>query len=347
MRYKYLDVAKGITLIFIMMAHSCWFPFGIERYCTAYFVILFFVVSGYLQKDIRPDRDYIYRRFCKVIIPYFVYNLLIYMIYFLWKGFDTLQDAVKAAIGIVYSTHCLYFPIETENNIFFFQIENDPTWFLTTFFCASVAFYFYIKYGTKTRDKIIIFLMFVVITQAMYHLPVFLPWGLDKAFIGADFMILGYEIKKMKWPKPEAKWKEYVGMLSLLILYIILVDFNLGIGLSVREYGCRGIFSVGLCLLVGITGSLFCMWGCGFISKIPFVGNVLALVGKESLAIMAMHMIIFRIYDEVLERILPKEIGNWYYWCFAFGRITVTCVIIIGVTYAVRYTKGRITKEAI
>lgn len=41
MRYKYLDVAKGITLTFVMMAHSCWFPYGIELYCTPYFVAFF------------------------------------------------------------------------------------------------------------------------------------------------------------------------------------------------------------------------------------------------------------------------------------------------------------------
>lgn len=185
-----------------------------------------------------------------------------------------------------------------------------------------------------------------MITQALYWSLIFLPWGLDKAFIGADFMILGYEMKKIKWQRTEAKWKEYVGMFGLLMLYKILADFNLGIGLSVREYGCRGIFSVWLCLLVGITGSAFCMWGCDFISKIPFVGTVFAFVGKESLAIMAMHMITFRIYDEVLEQILPRETGNWYYWCFSFGRIAITCAIIIGVTYAVRYAKAKICKSA-
>lgn len=345
MRYKYLDVAKGITLIFIMMAHSCWFPFGIERYCTAYFVALFFVVSGYLQKDVRLEKEYIYRKFCKIIIPYFGYNLLTYFIYFLWKGFDTLQDALKAAIGILYSTHCLYFPIETENNVFFFLIENDPTWFLTVFFCASVAFCVYIRYGTKTRDKMIIFIVFAVITQALYYLPIFLPWGLDKAFIGADFMILGYEMKKIKLQKIEEKWKEYAGMFGIFILYKVLVDFNLGIGLSIREYGCHGIFSVGLCLLAGIAGSVFCMWICGYISKIPYIGTVFALVGKESLGIMAMHVIIFRIYDVVLEQILPKESGNWYYWCFSFSRIAVTCAFIIGVTYAVRCAKAEICKK--
>lgn len=330
MRYKYLDVAKGITLTFIMMAHSCWFPLGIERYCTAYFVALFFVVSGYLQKDILSNKHYIYSRFRKIMIPYFLYNLLICVIYMIWKGFDTLKDALKAAVGIIYSTHCLYFPVETENNVFFFLIENDPTWFLTAFFCASMAFLLYVRYGTKTSYKIMIFVLFAVITQAMYWLPIFLPWGLDRAFIGADFMVLGYELRRIDPQKISSKWKKCVGMIFLLALYKILTDFNLGIGLSVREYGCRGIFSVGLCLLIGMIGSILCVQGSRLVSKLPVVGTVFALIGKESLAVMAMHLIIFRIYDEVLWFKQPQSSGNWYYWCFAFCRIAVACTIIIG-----------------
>lgn len=341
MRYKYLDVAKGITLIFIMMGHSCGFPLGVDNYCASYFVALFFVVSGYLQKDVTPDMAYIRKRFKKIIIPYFIYNLLIYMIYIAWKGFDNLKDALYAAVGILYSSHCLYFPIETENNIFFFRIENDPTWFLTAFFCASIAFLFYVKYGTKIGYKITIFVLFAVVTQVLYYCPVFLPWGMDKAFIGADFMILGYELRKTDWQKVQSKWKQYASMFCLLVLYKILTDFNPGIGLSIREYGCRGMFSVGLCLLIGTAGSIVCMWGSRFISMIPCIGTILALIGKEALAIMAMHLIIFRIYDQMLQRWLLQEATGWQYWLAAFARIAVTCAVIIGAAYIVRYAKGR------
>lgn len=341
MRYKHLDVAKGISLIFIMMGHSCGFPLGIDRYCVAYFVALFFVISGYLQKDVRPDSGYISRRFRKIIIPYFVYNLLIYIIYTMWKGFASLQDALEAVAGIFYSSHCLYFPIETENNIFFFQIENNPTWFLTAFFCASMAFLFYVRYGTKIGYKITVFVLFAVVTQALYYCPIFLPWGMDKAFIGADFMILGYELKKIDWQKIHPKWKQYAGMLCLLALYKILVDFNPGIGLSTREYGCRGVFSVGLCLLIGTVGSVVCMWGSRLIGIVPCIGTIFALVGKESLAIMAMHLIVFRIFDQILQRWLPQGAAGWHYWLVAFGRIAITCAIIIGMAYVVRYAKER------
>ncbi len=344
-RYKYLDVAKGITLIFIMMGHSCGFPWGMDRYCTAYFVALFFVVSGYLQKSVRPDGAYICKRFRRIILPYFAYNLLIYIIYIVWKGFNSLSDALYAAAGILYSTHCLYFPVGTEDNLFFFRIENDPTWFLTAFFCANIALLFYIKYGTKVRYKIAIFMLFAVITQVLYDCPIFLPWGMDRAFIGADFMIFGYEFRKIDWKKMNIKWMKYVGMVCLLILYKVLTDYNLGIGLSTREYGCRGIFSVGLCLLIGIIGSVICMWGSQFISRILGIGTVFALIGKESLAIMAMHLIIFRIYDWMLQHKLPQGASNWYYWCFALSRIMAACVIIIGTAYIVRNIRSKRHRE--
>ncbi len=345
MRYKHLDVAKGITLIFILMAHSCGFPFGLTGYCISYFVSLFFVVSGYLQKDVFVDREYICRRFRKIIVPYFTYNLLIWMIYIFWKGFENFEEVIWAIVGIFYSTYCLFFPIETENNIFFFRIENNPTWFLTAFFFANLFFGLYVRYCTKTIEKTIVFILFIVITQILYYCPVFFPWNIDKAFIGANFMIFGYELKKYNWMEKETKARKYIFLILLTILYKLLVDFNPGMSLATREYGCQGIYSAGLYLVTGIAGSLLCMWYSKLISEIPCVGTMFAIVGKESLVIMAMHLIIFRIFDQILQHRQPQQFGDFYYWFFSIFRIGVTCMIIIGVTYGIRYVRAGKTQE--
>ncbi|MCI8984421.1 MAG: acyltransferase [Lachnospiraceae bacterium] len=341
MRYKYLDVAKGITLVFILMAHSCGFPFGIGVYCASYFVSFFFVTSGYLQKDIKPNREYIYKRFCRIIIPYFGYNLLIFLIYTIWNGFASMQDAVKAAVGVAYSSYCLYFPIETENNIFFFQIKNNPTWFLTAFFCANLLFLFYVRYCTKAIDKIIIFLLFIVITQILYYCPVFLPWNIDKAFIGADFIIFGYELGMHSEGIKRFGVKECTFLLFLLILYKILIDYNPGISLSTREYGAHGVFSVCMCLIIGVIGSIICTLYSWLINKIPCVGTLFALIGKESLAIMSMHLILFYIFDQIMELIMYNEHIHRYYWGISIFRIWITCMIILGASYGVQYIKAR------
>lgn len=341
MRLKYFDVAKGITLVFILMAHSCGFPLGIEIYCIAYFVALFFVVSGYNQKNIVINKQYIYKRVKKIVFPYFFYNLLIYIIYFLVIGFETIKDAKRAVFGIFYSTYCLYYPISTDNNIFFYTIYNNAMWFLTAFFCADMVFLFYRKYCNKTLYKVTVFVIFIILTQLLYYCPIFLPWNIDKAFIGADFMIAGYELKQKNVLEVKDKRIKVLSAFVLVVIYKILVDLNPGINLATREYGNKGIFSAGLYLIIGIIGSILCIWISQVISKMFFVGSLFEVIGKESLPIMAMHLIIYRIFDRIVQPKMPNGQGSIYYWGVSFLRISITCMIILGAVYGLRYVNAK------
>lgn len=344
MRYKYLDVAKGITLLFVLMAHSCGFPFGVGVYCTAYFMALFFIVSGYTNKGMKIDKTYIFRRVKKIVVPYFLYNMLIFLIYFFWKGFESIREAVLAVLGVFYSTYCIHFPIN-DTDFFCYRIYNNPTWFLTAFFCSDMLFTLYRKYCNETRHKVAVFSLFAIITQVLYYCPVFLPWNLDKAFIGADFMILGYERRRKKRLETESKWIRVTKAALYFVIYIILVDFNPGINLATREYGNRGIFSVGIYIIIGYVGSMLCIWSSMFISKIPIIGSVFALIGKESLPIMAMHLILYQIFDQILYACIPAPLEGLCGWGVNFLRIGVTCATIIGTIYGTHYISKRKYKE--
>lgn len=345
MRYKYLDVAKGITLLFVLMAHSCGFPFGLGGYCTAYFMALYFVISGYTRSEYREksaeaEKTYIYRRAKKIVSAYFLYNILIFCIYFIWKGFGSIREAVWAILGVLYSSYCIHFPIR-ETDFFCYRIYNNATWFLTAFFCADMIFILYRKYCIKRKHKIAIFILFAIFTQVLYYCPVYLPWNMDKAFIGADFMILGYEKKRRNKAEIVLGWSQAVKVILFIVIYVFLVDFNPGINLATREYGNKGIFSVGIYLIIGYVGSMLCIWASFFISKIPVIGFSFALLGKEILPIMAMHMILYQIFDQILYLCVPTITGGVFGWGVAFLRIGVTCVIIMGVSYGMRYI-GRI-----
>ncbi len=343
MRYKYLDVAKGITLLFVLMAHSCGFPFGLGGYCTAYFMALYFIISGYtrseyMPKDTELNKSYICRRIKKIVLSYFFYNILIFMIYSLWKGFGSIREAVWAILGILYSSYCIRFPIK-ETDFFCYRIYNNATWFLTAFFCADVIFIIYRRYCVRGRYKAAVFILFAVISQMLYYCPVYLPWNMDKAFIGAAFMILGYERKKKGQSETVSGWRQAVKVILFIAIYVFLVNFNPGINLATREYGSRGVFSVGIYLIIGYVGSMLCIWGSLLISKIPVMGDVFALIGKEVLPIMAMHLILYQIFDQILYLYVPTITEGLFGWGIAILRIGMTCVIIIGASYGMRYIR--------
>ena len=341
MRYKYLDVAKGITLLFVLMAHSCGFPFGLGGYCTAYFMALYFVISGYTrseytEKSAEADKTYIYRRTNKIVSAYFLYNILIFGIYSIWKGFGSIREAVWAILGVLYSSYCIHFPVR-ETDFFCYRIYNNATWFLTAFFCADIIFILYRRYCIKREYKIAVFILFAIITQILYYCPVYLPWNMDKAFIGADFMILGYERKRRDKSETASRWNQAVKVILFIAIYVFLVNFNPGINLATREYGSRGIFSVGIYLIIGYVGSMLCIWGSMLISKIPVMGDAFALIGKEVLPIMAMHLILYQIFYQILYLYVPTITEGLFGWGIAILRIGVTCAIIIGASYGMRY----------
>lgn len=341
-RYKHLDIAKGISLISIMMAHSCGFPFGLGNVCTAYFVAVFFIISGYLQTDKYSLKEFAVRRVHKIIYPYFGYNLLILMIYAAWHKFESVTEAGLAVFGIIYSNYCLYYPIQSEENIFFYRIENNPTWFLTAFFCANMVFAFYLNFCRRNVHKIIMLVLCVVLTQLLSYCPVFLPWNADKAFIGAAFMILGYELKKINFLDCNFTIKLLLLMgFAAAFSYKILIDINPGVSMATREYGNHKIFGAALFLAIGLSGSVLCVILSKLLGYLWGVGTILAAIGKEGLAVMSLHLIIFRIFDSWILNHGQSLYFIQNYWLTAMIRICTTVGIIMALLCGGRYIGRR------
>lgn len=143
-RLDFIDVAKAIGIIAVMMSHSIGFPYNTGYYFTASYMALFFVLSGYTYKDGRTVKGNIVRRTVKIGKAYFFYSACLYIMtvaskIVLHSGL-TKDYLLTAASGILYSTHSLYYPRTVEPNISFFLVQNAPLWYLTCFIVAGGLF---------------------------------------------------------------------------------------------------------------------------------------------------------------------------------------------------------------
>lgn len=143
-RLEYIDVAKAIGIIAVMMSHGVGFPYNIGYYFTASYMALFFFLSGYTYKDSRTVKDNIVRRLSKIGKAYFFYSACLFIMtvaskVVLHSGL-TNDYLLTAASGIIYSTHSLYYPRTVEPNISFFLVQNAPLWYLTCFIVAGGLF---------------------------------------------------------------------------------------------------------------------------------------------------------------------------------------------------------------
>lgn len=91
---------------------------------------------------------------------------------------------------------------------------------------------------------------------------------------------------------------------AVFVIYILTSCLDPGINMSIREYGIYGAFSVPFFIIVGLTGSLLCIW-FGKLIENTAPGRFIAYVGKNTIFLLAFH--IFAL--EVVERIASKFIA--------------------------------------
>lgn len=333
-RITYLDIAKGISLLLVMIAHSCGFPFGTGKYFTAFYIQIFFLLSGLTYKRGRTIRENILRRVKGIIVPYFIYNAVVIVINIILGKLRSMEALWKAIIGALYSRYCFYSIDYIGENRFFLQIGNSPMWFLTAIFVSSCIFYIIVECIKEKREYLYICSIGLILLTIILELsPILLPWSVDTAFIGALFMLIGYYGKNIFMQK--MRWKK---LFLVLAIYLICCYYNDGINISIRLYGNHGIISILAVCIIGVTGSLLCIYLSKMVDAIPIIRDIFDYIGKNTIILLALHVIIFTIFDVTLAWLgISEDINSVMHYGIGLIRLIVT----IGVCFCISCVKKR------
>lgn len=293
-RLRYLDIARGIGLILVIISHSC----GLSSYLINYYIPLFFVVSGYIYKEGRGYAENVSRKAKRVLIPYFGYSAVLLAFYALTGR--TLDETKASAFGVLYSRYCLYDTTIFEENTYLFTVANGAMWYLTAFFVSSLVYHLVIDKCLASKNFLTgCTAVLLGITAALSELPVLLPWSIDIACIGALFMIIGTVLGRMEFF--ERKWSPLF-VAATAGVYIGLSTINPGINMSIREYGVYQSYSVPLFLLIGVSGSMLCIW-IGKLVQDNFFGRVMEYIGQNTVILLAFHILGFEIFTMIFVKI--------------------------------------------
>lgn len=294
-RYKYLDIARGIGLLLVIISHSC----GLSSYLINYYIPLFFVVSGYIYKEGRGYGENIRRKAKRLLIPYFGYSAVLLAFYVVMGR--TLQETKASAFGILYSRYCLYDTTLYEDNVYLFTVANGAMWYLTAFFVTSLVYHLVIDRCLSSKKFLIGCLaILTAITMALANLPVLLPWSIDIACVGTIFMIVGTLLGRIEFF--EKKWNIPL-IAGTLAGYILLSMINPGINMSIREFGVHGVLSVPLFILIGISGSMLCIW-VGKLVQDHVIGRVMGYIGQNTIILLAFHILGLEIFEMLAQRFI-------------------------------------------
>lgn len=273
-RLNYIDIAKGIGIILVVLSHTDYS--NIMHFALAFYVPIFFFCSGYTTSPMTTEtvmKQNFVKHATKLIKPYIFFNLILILIFrqFYLQGF----------IGVFYSRYCL-FPLNSPEPYRFLINGNYPLWFLTCMVVSYFLFYLIIYAPIKYQNYIAS--SYLVITVLLSNLPILLPWSIDTAFLMALFMYLGMQTRQ-KIPSLYQSPKPHPLILFSFILYLLMIPLCEGINISIREYG----ISIAICFIAGLAGCVSVIY-FSHILEDSLLGKLLQQIGKHSLTIFCIEI---------------------------------------------------------
>ncbi len=317
-RFDYVDIAKGLGILLVIMGHI---QHDYVPFCGSVHIPLFFMMSGYLyeleRESYKPFGQSVRKRAIRLLIPYLIYNFVLYAKYILSmlvSGEFTVKLAIDGVLGFLYSSSILYKGVPSEANFNGFVFGNGPLWFLTAMVASSVVFYgityFVLKQKFDLKKIIVSAVVLVAASWLMCtYLPFYLPWTFEMALLGTVFMLMGLCLRRYKLAE---KMQEKAGInLTVcavsLVVFAVLHYFNGSANMAIQVYGK----SMVVYLLLGLLGTIIMLGISIALAKVVWLNRFLTYVGQNTLIILAFHMTIISIVIALLNKIGLESLVEW------------------------------------
>jgi len=233
-RIEYIDIARGIGILLVVLGHNDFgyiSPFG-YKVIYSFHMPLFFFLSGYFLNASIPLFEFIKKRFDSLLKPYL---FIIFIIYFTSVSFEQMgfKTAVQRIVKSLYGAG--------------YYIDWVQLWFLPHLFVVSLfAFLFFVIFG-KWANRYVRWIALVVILgisslflQSFYPFSISilgksyelygLPFSLDLVLLSGFFFILGSEIRQATSEKTFENIYLLIGTgVAMILMNLFLtpvIDFN-------------------------------------------------------------------------------------------------------------------------
>lgn len=290
-RLNYIDAAKGVGIILVVLAHHLRgggadepYVYSVTQWINSFHMPLFFIISGFLY-EMKNEEDISFKSFLKqksksVLYPYFTFSavlILWYALFYIVLKFNSEVSFAYVLISSVttYGYHAL--------------------WFLPALFGASVLFIFY-KKSFKKLSPLAAYAfgiagLLLCFTARKYFYDesnplryIFIYFG--RMFIASAYVFTGSLIFKIS--EAISKNKKRVLIETLICVFSLILSLSLfrknelSVNLAVGKTGNPFLYC-----LNSLSGSLFVLY---FSKLLLNKSRILSYFGRNSLIIMALHM---------------------------------------------------------
>jgi len=301
-RVGYIDIAKGLGILIIVLGHNNFFRNSKELYSIifSFHVPLFLFLSGFFFKPNISLVKLIVKKSDSLLKPYFFTVIVLAPIYIIF---------FKVNIG-QYFLFCFFYGIGATANW-------APLWFLPHLFLLFIFSWFLFKILKIDRVKIYLQLLPIVLLlvigsnyiNSFWMMPlvladkyliklICLPFSADLLLVTSFYFLLGYLLKDYF---EKLVNKPIILVLAALCFLTIHLYFDYTIDLFLRKYDSI-IFSTVLALL----GIYIILSGSYFIDKFnSILSSIIRYIGQNSLIIYIFHYFLQNKSYAILSTVAP------------------------------------------
>lgn len=314
-RLDYLDIAKGILIISVVLCHA---PFDTAWYLYWFHMPAFFIISGMLYKIGISVKE----QAIKFFVPYAIFSLVDigfnYMMYYHGHfGIDGfIQEIAKYAYGG--------------------KATWGVFWFIPVMFVTKVLFDKLNKHLKPRMLFVVCTLSYIVAHMySMKFVPSditdithkqFVIWNLDTVLITLPYYAIGYYITKKNIQKIfESTMTLIASFIGIVVLCVINIDKGVYYYLNIKYSLYQNpIFD----LLMPVTITVFILSISYQLSNLKYK-RLFTIIGANSLIIMYLH----------------KQVATLFMDMFGFGYIMFTIIgVLIPLLMVVLINKSLLTK---
>lgn len=271
-RVEWIDILKGIGIIYVVIGHANNNQM-LSRYINSFHMPLFFLISGYLFNHSKYENIIIFikKKFKTLILPYCIFAIIGMVFQFSFREMLEIQ---------FYKRQVLYGIITTNG------IWNGPIWFLVCLFFVEILYYLLTSQDNKYIQNIGVLLFSLIGYLLSNHFEVMLIWRLNTAFTALLFFHIGNIFKTKKNLNLNIAKAIIISISAFLISIFVAMKLNTLVIVSRGQYGNYFYFHI-----AALAGVIFYITLSKAIDKIYILNKILSYLGKNSIVIMSLHWI--------------------------------------------------------
>lgn len=273
-RIKWIDSAKGISIILMIIGHCLLVDNFFRNFIFSFHIPLFFILSGYNLREINSFREFgdsLLKDFKKLFVPSLFIIIVCNIVKF--SNFGLLYILKNIFISILWSNGV--------GTVLFgsFVPISGAFWFLACLF-VSKNIVRLIDYCVIKKFRIFVYI-FIILFGFIIGNYCWLPFSFDICLASVLFLKIG-----IIYRKNEKLFQKYSKILIIVFCLIWLICLLNGfyIEFAVRYYP-GGI----VCVIEAVFGSFTIIYLCKFFEKINF--RFFSYIGKYSREILIIHCI--------------------------------------------------------